>query len=697
MSYKVKVKQLSEIEHEERVDGRKYPEEGLESTDGIGGAIDGSTKVSTKVVTNLLLLYSDKTGVRAKFSRHKKYRVVLVQDKSETKNLCFELFSSNEYSLTKAAFSRLHSTLFPLISPGQIFFTRELITGIILPEPKEPGMIGLHLVELMEKTPSSHPEWVDVIQSLLKTDGGPKPAPMDPIETKLAYFKRHFNANTPSGPVHETVTAVDVGLVSAGLPFITAMPTATAHDEEVSERVWKNFRRGTLTKFDSRAEDKVKTWLIEAVEKNYMKSSTKLILSGVFVNDQHPETGDTALHIAVRSGNLTLVQLLLAYRADPMMPNAEDETPLSIAKTLTCKTASEIILALEQIKKLHDKAKKYYSENLETPEKGDGSGTFLLSMDGGGMRSIIMCHLLAAIKTRMDELDDSTGQLRSYFDYIAGTSAGAIIGGLIAYTDIKVSLAGMYIYKFMVDVFCTPKTERGIKLKEYIVEIVGESTPMSAVKSGNTIITGTIANVSPNKLHLMTSYGKARDGQLGPDDRKVWEALVASSAAPTYFPAFGPFLDGGLMANNPTLPAMTDILRHCKGKDPSKREQIKCVLSLGTGFNHPEPVDNYEVFVPGFTIDVAKTLFHSSMGLVSLLSHFAEQTTQSNGPVVTQAETWCDSIGASFFRLSPPLSRQVAPDMNSIEELASLLFETEIYVLKECSSIDKIAKLLLSK
>ena len=56
----------------------------------------------------------------------------------------------------------------------------------------------------------------------------------------------------------------------------------------------------------------------------------------------------------------------------------------------------------------------------------------------------------------------------------------------------------------------------------------------SAVKSGDTNITGTIANVSPNMLHLMTSYGQARDGQLGPDDRKVWEALVASSAAPTF-------------------------------------------------------------------------------------------------------------------------------------------------------------------
>ena len=39
----------------------------------------------------------------------------------------------------------------------------------------------------------------------------------------------------------------------------------------------------------------------------------------------------------------------------------------------------------------------------------------------------------------------------------------------------------------------------------------------------------------------------------------VWRAARSSGAAPTYFRAFGRFLDGGLMSNNPTLDVLTEI------------------------------------------------------------------------------------------------------------------------------------------
>jgi len=42
-------------------------------------------------------------------------------------------------------------------------------------------------------------------------------------------------------------------------------------------------------------------------------------------------------------------------------------------------------------------------------------------------------------------------------------------------------------------------------------------------------------------------------------DQYVWRAARSSGAAPTYFRAFGRFLDGGLMANNPTLDMLTEI------------------------------------------------------------------------------------------------------------------------------------------
>lgn len=44
-----------------------------------------------------------------------------------------------------------------------------------------------------------------------------------------------------------------------------------------------------------------------------------------------------------------------------------------------------------------------------------------------------------------------------------------------------------------------------------------------------------------------------------PTEQLVWRAARSSGAAPTYFRPIGRFLDGGLLANNPTLDAMTEI------------------------------------------------------------------------------------------------------------------------------------------
>jgi len=48
-------------------------------------------------------------------------------------------------------------------------------------------------------------------------------------------------------------------------------------------------------------------------------------------------------------------------------------------------------------------------------------------------------------------------------------------------------------------------------------------------------------------------------------EQYVWKAARSSGAAPTFFRAMGRFLDGGLMANNPTLDALTEIHEYNMG------------------------------------------------------------------------------------------------------------------------------------
>ena len=42
-------------------------------------------------------------------------------------------------------------------------------------------------------------------------------------------------------------------------------------------------------------------------------------------------------------------------------------------------------------------------------------------------------------------------------------------------------------------------------------------------------------------------------------EQLIWRAGRCSGAAPTYFRACGRFLDGGLIANNPSLDLLTEI------------------------------------------------------------------------------------------------------------------------------------------
>lgn len=87
----------------------------------------------------------------------------------------------------------------------------------------------------------------------------------------------------------------------------------------------------------------------------------------------------------------------------------------------------------------------------------------------------------------------------------------------------------------------------------------------------------------------------------------VWQAARASGAAPSYFRAFGRFLDGGLIANNPTLDAMTEIHEYNMAlHSVGRRDEIvpvSVVVSLGTGLIPVTEQKGYDVYKPESIID----------------------------------------------------------------------------------------------
>ena len=88
----------------------------------------------------------------------------------------------------------------------------------------------------------------------------------------------------------------------------------------------------------------------------------------------------------------------------------------------------------------------------------------------------------------------------------------------------------------------------------------------------------------------MMKCGKVR--QIHRINSEAFLAARCTGAAPTFFPAMGRFLDGGLAANNPTIDALVEIIGEVKEynetpeSEESGKESIKIVVSLGTG-NQP--------------------------------------------------------------------------------------------------------------
>lgn len=109
-----------------------------------------------------------------------------------------------------------------------------------------------------------------------------------------------------------------------------------------------------------------------------------------------------------------------------------------------------------------------------------------------------------------------------------------------------------------------------------------------------------------------------------PSDQLVWRAARGTGAAPSFFRAMGSFLDGGLIANNPTLDVLTDIHKYNRSvRRGDKTSSFGLVVSLGTGVPPPVHVPSFDVFKPESIWDATNVL----MGARALGELLVDQVT----------------------------------------------------------------------
>lgn len=215
----------------------------------------------------------------------------------------------------------------------------------------------------------------------------------------------------------------------------------------------------------------------------------------------------------------------------------------------------------------------------------------ILSLDGGGVRAILEATILK-------KLVQTYPNLLEEVDMFAGTSAGGIVAS---------ALVSGYDPDYVCNLWmnAAPKifAEGWSRKVRSIDNCIGASYVADPLKEMLESTLGDKKLGDLKKKFLAPSFcldesslekSKGQTKRWGPEfihnfdekhkDVKLVDAILRTTAAPTYFPIYQGYVDGGVFANNPALGAVTTAVNY-----GIPRQDI-VVLSLSTG-NNPKCID----------------------------------------------------------------------------------------------------------
>lgn len=236
----------------------------------------------------------------------------------------------------------------------------------------------------------------------------------------------------------------------------------------------------------------------------------------------------------------------------------------------------------------------------------------ILSLDGGGIRGAFTAAFLAAVEKHLG------CRICDHFDLVAGTSTGGIIAAAIA-AGIPADRIVQFYRERGPQIFRRPKRQKSIwgrlraRLFARILARAGVDddwlwSPKYDATALRTALEDVFAHRTMDSLDCCRAVipsvdltkgqtvvfktphlpGLSRDRGL-----RVVDVLLATTAAPTYFPHAklgigSAYVDGGLWANNPTMVAIAEALciaNKCNrpSVDPVVNLDAINVLSVGTG------------------------------------------------------------------------------------------------------------------
>ena len=203
----------------------------------------------------------------------------------------------------------------------------------------------------------------------------------------------------------------------------------------------------------------------------------------------------------------------------------------------------------------------------------------IISLDGGGIKGLVEIALLKQLKERVPSVIEDA-------DMLAGTSTGGIVALCLA-SGMSLDTT-MDLYEKEADIIFQRNWRHflgltGAKYKNDGLKKIANRT-FGDMRLGDLKKKVLIASFDLMCEHIprrwkpkfFHNFGDNKDDSL-----RVADVALYTSAAPTYFPSVDGFVDGGLMANNPSMAAL------CQALDDRYGESLKpddvAMLSLGTG------------------------------------------------------------------------------------------------------------------
>jgi len=232
----------------------------------------------------------------------------------------------------------------------------------------------------------------------------------------------------------------------------------------------------------------------------------------------------------------------------------------------------------------------------------------ILSLDGGGIRGLITIEILAKIEQELRDRESNQNLVLSdYFDFVAGTSTGALIAAAIS-----MGKSVDFIRKFYVDSgadmferrLFVPFVGKALgheynskTLKKTLQEVFGAETTLASEKL-KTLLLIVMHNTKTDSPWPISNNPRAKYNDLAKcgDESNLhlplWQLLRASTAAPTFFKPESiqigkdkhTFVDGAMTPyNNPSFQAYLMSTLNAYKINWQRGEEKLLLVSVGTG------------------------------------------------------------------------------------------------------------------